>query len=333
MKLQRSIIALFVILTATATATQADQVRNVRVGEKVPPFIVRTLSGKELRSEDFRDKVMVLVYLSAEQRSSETALRDAKDVARDLRRSDLAVVTMTADVTRTDYFRALRDRIGVHHPLGLDVGREVYGSLGLIVVPTTIIVDREGRLAHVIASRKSDHPYVLRAHLRHALGLIDDEELARELTTQGVERDPPRERIARHRAAARLLREGDLLADAEKELQAALAIDAADVDTQLDLASLRLAQGRVDEAAQLVEKVAAAAPSHRRARLMTGIVLYHRDRLDEAQRVLEEALLLNPDPILTHYYLGLIHERRGDESAAIRHFKESLSRLLEDRPI
>jgi peroxiredoxin/Tfp pilus assembly protein PilF len=330
MKLELSMIAL--LLALASAPARADELRNVKVGQAVPPFAVRALSGGELRSAALRGKVVVLVYVSAEQTSSEAALEEAVTVGRELRHPDLEVVAMTADAARVDFFRAQRDRLGIHHEFGLDVGREVYGALGLIVVPTTIVIDREGRLAHVISSHKSDYEHVLRSYIRHALGLIDEAGLASELATAGAERNPPRERIARHRAAARLLREGGLLADAEKELAAALEIDRDDGETQLDLASLRMAPGRLDEAETLVASVTAAGGHHRRVQLLTGILLYHRDQLEKARSALEQALLLNPDPVLTHYYLGLIDERLGNDKAAIEHFKESLSRLLANRP-
>jgi peroxiredoxin len=323
------------VLLATlglAAAARGDELRNVKVGQPVPPFGVTTVSGEKLQSSDLRGKVLVLVYLSAEQQSSERALKIADVVGRELRDQELVVAYMTADVTRVAFFRAQRDRLNIHRPLGLDVGRRVYGELGLIVLPTTIVVDGEGRLARVISSCKSDYEHVLRSYVRHTLGLIDDGELAEALSTTQILRNQPADRIARRRAAARLLREKGLVRDAENELRAALEIDAEHADTLLDLASLHIDTERFEEAGRVVEQVRTGDPEHRRGKLLYGIVLYHQGRLDEAEPLLEETLLLNPDPVRTHYYLGLIAERRGDQSAAIVHFKESLKRLLREHP-
>jgi tetratricopeptide (TPR) repeat protein len=318
---------------ALLAVARADTLRNVRPGEIVPAYNLKTLSGQTVSSAALRGKVVVLIFLSAEQHSSELVLGDAHDVCRDLRRDDLALLFVTADVGRSDYFRALRDRRQVHEPLGLDFDRKVYGDLGLIVQPTTVIIDREGRLAHVISARPSNYAHVLRAYCRHALGLIDDAKLETELKTERYDRDRPEDRIARHRAAARLLSETGLLADCEKELQAALAIDPDHADARLDLAAVLLAMDRTDDAAMAVEAVLRAHPTHRRAKLIEGIVLYHQGRLDEAAPVLEDALLLNPDPVQTHYYLGRIYEQKGDTTRAMHHYKEALSRLIEDRPL
>lgn len=317
-------------LLGLACPARADELRNIKVGQPVPPFALNTLAGRTLESAALRDKVLVLVYLSAEQKSSERALTIADALGKELRNEDVVIASMTADVTRVAHFRGQRDRLNIHRPLGLDVGRRVYGDLGLIVVPTTIVVDREGRLARVISSCKSDYEHVLRSYILHTLGKLDDAELASTLAAERYDRDRPAERIARRRAAARVLRKKGLLGDAENELIAALEINPTDTECTLDLAALRIDMEQFDEAGRLVEQARATDPDHRRAKLLRGIVLYHQDRLDDAQTLLAESLLLNSNPVRTHYYLGLIAERRGDQASAIRHFKESLDRLLRE---
>ena len=140
----------------------------------------------------------------------------------------------------------------------------------------------------------------------------------------------------RHRTVAelpRILRERGLPADAVDELKRALEILPEDTDSMLDLASTYIALERFGDAEPLVSRLAAMDPEPRRNKLLRGVVLFHAERLDEAKSVLEEALLLNPDPVWTHYYLGLIAEQRGDAAAAAAHFRESVSRLLKHRPM
>jgi tetratricopeptide (TPR) repeat protein len=156
---------------------------------------------------------------------------------------------------------------------------------------------------------------------------------SRELETESFRRDRPADRIARHRAAAQILWKSGMLADVENELRAALDIDPHHADAQLDLAALELARGQVTEAGEIVDDVLAANPYHRRGKLMYGVVLYRADKLVEAELALREALVLNPDPAQTHYYLGLIYEKKGDTAKALQHYRESLARLMEDRPL
>ncbi len=318
------------VLVSTLSA-RADSLRNVKVGEEVPPYTLRTLDNQTIASQELKGRTIVLVYMSAEQTSSESAAATAYEVVRNLVGKDVELILATADATKAEYFREWRDRAGVHEPLALDLKRELYGGLGLIVLPTTVVIDAEGRLAHVISSFKTNYEHVLRSYILHTIGELTDAQLDERLKTETFERGRPEDKIARHRAAAELMRKNGLPGDAENELKAALQIVSEHAGALLDLAYLYVTTDRVEQAAEIVRNLLEGEPNHRRGRLMQGIVLYHQDQLDEAQRILEEVLLLNPDPVFTHYYLGLIAEKKGETEKAVEHFHEALQRMLRER--
>jgi peroxiredoxin len=313
-----------------AAAAHAGDLRNVKAGDALPAYQLPTISGEHVGSEATAGKVVVLVYLSAEQRSSELAALESQAVVREFEGEDLVLLHVTADAIYKPYFERFREEHEVEAPLAFDASRDFYRELGLIVFPTTIIADREGRLAHVISTRGVDYAHVLGSYVRHTLGMIDDEMLAERLESQPTDPRSPRSLAARHRAAARLLREKGLLESAAKELQAALAVDPTSVDVKLDLADLDLVTGQHAQAERLIAEILEEQPTHRRARLLHGIALFRAGRLTEAESTLTEALVLNPDPSRTHYYLGRIQEARGEKDLALRHYREALVRLLKE---
>jgi tetratricopeptide (TPR) repeat protein len=328
--MNRTVRITCLLALAWAAAALADRLRNVEPGKPVPSFSLKTLDGTNLATDSMKSKVLLLVFVSAEQRSSEETAIEAHKVFRDIRHDDLKLVFVTADVDRGNYFRPFRDKAGIHEPLALDPNRDFYGRLGLIVAPTTIIVGRDGNLAHVIAGHKSDYAHVLDTHARQALGLIDDAEAKKRLEVEKFQPDRLSDRAARHRAAARLLREKGLLADAENELKSALGVDPGNTEAGLDLASLYLFQKKNAEADKLIGEVLQADPNNRRGKLMRGIVLFKSNKLDAAETLLKESLLLNPDPARSNYYLGLLYEKKGDKDKALKHYREALSRLLDE---
>jgi tetratricopeptide (TPR) repeat protein len=311
----------------------ADELRNLDVGQKAPAFRLRTLGGQDLSSESLQGKVTVLIFVSAEQHSSETALKAATEIARSLTTEPVDIIAVTADAAKAGYFREFRDSNNVHFPLMFDIERTLYGDLGLIVLPTTVILDRDWHLAHVISSVRSDYQHMLESYILHALGRINDDELTKRLETEVYERNRDEDHIARHRAAARLLRQRGLLNDAVGELEAALRIDATHINARLDLAAVRIDQEEYAAANQLVNEVLEDDPNQRKAKLLHGIVLYHQGQLDEAETLLKQVLLLNPDPIYTHYYLGLIAQDKAEHAKAAMHFREALDRALRERPL
>ncbi|MBL1218522.1 MAG: tetratricopeptide repeat protein [Planctomycetes bacterium] len=320
------------VLPASASETTMilDELRNVKVGEMVPAFKLPGIDKTTYDSSQFKGKVLVVVYVSATQRSSERAAIDAHQLKKDLNNPSLEFIYVTTDLSKTTYYREFRDQHGIHEPLLFDSARDYYGDLGLIVLPTTIIIDKEGKLARVISSYKSDYPHVLRSYARHTLGLIDDGQLKQLLEIKDFDRTSPKSKAARHRATAQLLREKGLLQGAENELKEALKHDPENNEITIELASLYLAMKRVDDAEAQVNVVLTKDPENRHAMLLNGIILYLRGELDAAQELLDRVLILNPDPARTHYYLGLISEKKGDQEKAIYHYRQALKRLIDD---
>lgn len=324
------VAALGVALGVCLTAAQADDLRKVNKGEPVPVIKLPTIDGSQFDSEAAKGKVLVVVYLSAEQNSSELAAVESTEVARELGSDNVELVHVTADVVHKPYYERLRAEKGIDCPLAFDASRKLYADLGLIVFPTTIIENRDGTLAHVISTRGPDYRHLLEVYVRHAMGLLSDEQLQEQLKARPSDMHSPKSLASRHRAAARLLRDKGLTDAAREELAQAQKLDPEDVEIRLDMADLDLATGNTDEAAELINGVLAEQPEHRRAKMLDGILLFQQGQLDSAESILVEALVLNPDPARVHYYLGQIYEKKGNTAKALEHYREALARLLHE---
>jgi tetratricopeptide (TPR) repeat protein len=338
------------------SAVRADELRNLRRGEPLPPFRLVSIDGELIDSSRYTGSVLVIVYLAAEQRSSELAAIDARKVVDKLAaetRSGMggqggeattaqgedvadapapaaALLFITADVVRKSYFERFRQERNLDVPLALDADRSLYGKLGLIVFPTTLIINAEGKLAQVISLHNPDYAHVLDAHLQHASAAIDDAELRERLLTRPASEGSPKSRASAHRALARQLREKGSLEGARGELLAARALDEENIEILLDLAETELSLGEVASAAAHAEAALTRNPTHRRAKQVLAVTLFHKGRLEEAERILIQALHLNPDPARIHYYLGRICEQQGRTGEALEHYRRALARLLNE---
>lgn len=311
-----------------AIGAAPDHLRNIKVGEAVPAYRLPTTDGKFIDNANYKDEVVVLVYLSAEQKSSELAAADSARVYKEFEGAPVRMVHVTADVVHKPYFDRLRAEQGVEIPLGLDASRKLYGELGLIVFPTTIIADKAGKLAHVISTRGPEYPRVLEAYVRHTLGELDEEGLDERLKARPSQMGSPKSLASRHRAAARLLREKGLIEDARRELVKAMEYDPTDANIRLDLADIDLSDGEHVESLQLSLAVLEESPEHRRAKQLAGIAMFKIGEIDEAQTMLTEALHLNPDPARVLYYLGRIEEMRGHTHEALERYRAAAEHML-----
>lgn len=324
-------LALVALTLISVAAVSTDQLRNIKRGHQVPPLNAIGLDGKPINSADTVGTVRVLLYLRAHQERSEQALASAHRIVERIGGNQLRLIYLSAAVDQADHFRQLRDRLKAHEPFALDKDREYYGRLGLIVCPTTVIVSNEGRLLHVIASWTRDYDHQLETRCRHALGELDDAELAKRLTVQAKADDDARARADQHRAVAAVLRSKGMSDNAIRELEQALAADPSCADATVELAEILIARENLDDAEKHINELLARQPAYPSAKLTLGLIRLKRGQLDDAERILKEALLLNPDPVRAHYYLGRLYEQRGEHKLAMEHYRDGLERSLELR--
>jgi tetratricopeptide (TPR) repeat protein len=315
-------------LSSMLAPRSLDKLRGVAIGEAVPEYELTTLTGETTSSRRLRGKTVVLIYLSAEQRGSERAAVDASAVLAELDLEDIELVFVTADVVYKAYFEKLWKESSLSAPLALDGQRKLYRKLGLIVFPTTLVIDAEGNLSHVISTRGSDYPFVLKNYVLNTSGRLSNDELETVLTAQSFDQGSPKTLASRHRAAARLLSDKGLVKGAEEELLKAIELDPANIYIRLDLADLLLRTDRIEESARLVSEAREADPRNLRALSLAGIVLYSQGQLEEARVLLESSLELNPDPARSHYYLGRVFEDVGDKGAAMVQYRQAAEGLL-----
>ena len=94
----------------------------------------------------------------------------------------------------------------------------------------------------------------------------------------------------------------------------------------------KLAAG--DQAASLAAFEAALQLNPRGAAAKTGkgAVLARQGKLQEAEQILRDALVLNPDPARAHYELGRIYQQQGDYPRAGEEFKQGIDKYRESHP-
>jgi len=322
--------ALLAFALAAAPAARADALRNIATGEPVPPFQLPTLDGSTIDSASMAGSVVVVVCLSAEQRRSELAAFDSFHVVQACGDEPVRLVHVTADAIQRAYFEQFRQERGITAPLALDADRTLFGKLGLIVFPTTVVISPDGHLAHVISLHDDSYPRTLDAYIHHALGTIDDAALKERLAAHTEANPSPRSQASAHRGLARSLREKGHLAEAKAELMTAREQDPLNHEVMLDLVDIDIELADLDDADAILAVLLANNPNDIRSKELKGIVLFHRGDADGAQKMLQEALTLNPAPQRIHYYLGRIAEDKGDTVGALAHYREALRRFLHE---
>lgn len=90
------------------------------------------------------------------------------------------------------------------------------------------------------------------------------------------------------------------------------------------LAQIAALKGNVNEAVKNTENAVASAPDDIGILFQLGLLYYQQDRFNDAQAVLERAVLLNKNYSNARYFLGLTYGRRGEFPPAIEQFEKIL---------
>jgi thiol-disulfide isomerase/thioredoxin len=159
------------LLLPLALAAPAEAAEPVASEPRVVDVTVRDRDGRERRFTDLRGRVTLLHFWASWCASCRTEFPALDALQRDLRTDGLGVVAVSLDRMGWPAIDRTVAALGIHEVmLALDDDRAASRSLGVVGLPTTLLVDRDGReVARWIGSGDWDDP-ALRDRLRSMAG-------------------------------------------------------------------------------------------------------------------------------------------------------------------
>lgn len=326
---KRVMVTFVWLATGLVWAAETSALRNVKPGERIPEFSVTELSGKTITKSDYAGRVLVLLFARPEHAKSLSALHAVQRLHNANRQGGPAVLVVATKPGKGKVFAALARQWGFEFSIALDPKRELYGALGLVVAPTTLVIDPSGVLRYELAHFPPSYERTLQLHVDHLLGRIAGSEhdalMARK--PSGAGRYPGDARNQRL-ALARALIE-------EKEVSAALAILQKLHEEQKDEAAAALfgatllGDGRVDQAQQVLKLYAERHTRSGAMNLALGQLALAQGQESDAERFLEAAAGVDDERAQALYLLGGLHERREDPRA-LSCYRQALEHIFDE---
>lgn len=315
------IVLALVAFGISTLRAEAFPFREFVEGDPVPDVILQSLAdpNKTVSFSGLKGTAFAAVFWGADLpekiEHSASALRAVEDLAPFLRERNIRLLSVNAQgdgAADIDRVRKLADsRAEVY----LDRDNTAYATLGLFVLPTVLLVDRNGRAAAGFGYSR-DLQDRLRGAIEIMLGEKTPEQVEAEL------RPEMREPTAEEKAARRhldfglvMLKRGQLDA-AARELVRAVEIDPGLPEVHLRLSCTYLSLDRLDLAEEAIGKAPVIDPASPLAHCR-GELLRRKGQLAQAEKDITAILEANPAHYNAVYTLGRIHEdqERFEEAA------------------
>ncbi len=302
---------------------------SVTIGEPAPEFTLPSVEGPTVSLHDFKGSVVVLIYFRADQKRSTMALEEIKTIQAEFREKDVQFIGIRADSEKKDALPTEINELNIDFPVLLDLERDVYGSYGIRVYPTTLIIDREGKFIYGLPGHALTYKIALKGHLKFILGEITEKEMEELVHPHQKQIDEATLLAHRKYHLALKFTEARLFDQAIGFVKQSIAAGPDMAKSHILLGYLFLDAKETDNAIDQFNTALHIDPSSKDAGTGLGAALIEINNFDRAIDVLTKALFLNPIPERTLYELGRAYELKGDKENAAVMYKKSIGKIVD----
>jgi peroxiredoxin len=305
---------------------------NIHYGAAAPQFDLRSTDGENISFSDYKEKVVVLLYWKTAQKYSIDALEDCGVFSNTYKARGVRFIGLVADTEDVQKVRKIMKDEGIDFPVLIDTDRQVYGTYGVRVYPTTIIIDRKGKYFRSIPGHAVTYNTKLEAYLRNMLGEIQEMELAEIVSSQRKVKDESKleSKAVRKYNLALKFAESGMIDQAITAAKNSIEIKPDVPRTHILLGLLYLEIEDVEKSLEELHRALELDPESYEAKTGQGRAYILKGELDRAVEILTEVTSLNPNPEATYYELGRAYELKGEERKAMEMYKKAADKVIKN---
>ncbi|MFC1781937.1 tetratricopeptide repeat protein [Planctomycetota bacterium] len=337
MKTRRNIVVAVVTVLAFSTvicAGVSTSPRRIPEGVLTPEFSAVDTTGNPFAYTRSSGKVLILAFLSSQQKPSQQAVEDIfwalSSIPSD-RLTSLQVVFVMENVDNREFIASIqKEAPSVVHIFDDDLYK-IWGTFGIIVTPTVLISDPQGKVLCVKPGHAYDFAPVFKSRLFQALEIPYDVSPDDASTVRTVANSTISAKAKRHLQMAKLLSENDRVSSAIEQAQIAYEIDPNSAEVAVELGYLLCQTGQADEAVKLVSTVSGQSNQDKaRINLVMGWAKRQLDQLEEAEKFLQQGIKQDPTSPMLYFELGRIYQKRNDSEKAMQAYFQALQLIYRE---
>ena len=337
MKTTRNIVAAVVTVLAFSTVIcegVSTPPRRIPEGALTPEFSAVDTTGKPFACTRSSGKVLILAFLSSEQKRSQEAVEDIFRALSSIpsdRLTSLQVAFVMQNVDNSEFIASIKKEAPtVVHILG-DDQYQIWGKFGIIATPTVLISDPQGKVLCVKPGHAYDFAPVVKSRLFQALEIPYDVSPSDTSTVRTVANSTMSAKAKRHLQMAKSLSKKGRVISAIEQAKMAYEIDPNSSDVALELAELLCRAGQAQKAIKLVS--AASVQNHRdkaRTNLTLGWANRQLGRLQEAETFLKEGIRQDATLHRLYFELGRVYQQRDESEKAMQAYFRALQLIYQE---
>jgi|SRR5579863_711504 len=118
------------------------------VGSEAPDFHLQTLNGREAALTEYRGRVVLINFWATWCIPCRAEMPQMETLYRDFRAKGLEILAVSIDLPGESSIGTFVERLKLSFPILLDEGLETDEAYEVRVVPTSLLIDRRGIVAH-----------------------------------------------------------------------------------------------------------------------------------------------------------------------------------------
>jgi tetratricopeptide (TPR) repeat protein len=330
--------AVLILLSIVGTAAPSLAVSHLKLYDKAPGFNLPALlpPGKRVSLEP-PDRPILLIFGEPYHQPTQEALTVLKRIYKTLGLAeiDVPVYLILSQEPTAEQKAQLDAKEKIRADILLDKDRRAFGDYGVIVLPSVVVIDKEGKVNLALSGLPLAFADMVEDALLFSTGRMTraEYESARS-APKSAQQEETAAKVSRLTGlAGQLLRRGfgEL---ALERYQEALGLDGGYLPARVGLARCLLQLNRLPEACEQLQKVLQAEKDHLEANLLMAWVEIRRggEEIAAAKWRLNWILTTHPSHPQANYLMGMVYEAQGEKDRALEHYKKAAQLLLETDP-
>lgn len=209
----------------------------------------------------------------------------------------------------------------------IDENKKAYATLGIFVMPTVLLVDKNGNVAGGMGYSR-DLIDRLKGEVQMMLGEKTAEQVAAELRPEMKEASEEEKASRRHFDFGMVMMKRGQIDAAIREFSKAAEIAPAMSDAHLQLGCLYLGKDELDNAEKAIQMALQSDPDSVQGKICRGELMRLKGQLDEAAKELQAVIKDYPDSYDAYFYLGHVFADQKKDQEAMDAYKKAYKAIL-----